>query len=117
MGVFPDSVVKRDRFYPPRDRQDKVVPHKIETIGFLRAVPHVLGFFDKVVPEEFWTFQEDLGDGPKIVVACPCGEEPVLHFRLRSYSIAECECGRFFMHDSKNVRCGRDEEGSDPPAS
>lgn len=103
------SYLKRDRFYPPRDRHDRQIPHRIEGIGIVRAVPHVLAFFDRRVPPEFWTEGAD-GDGAIITVACRCGEEPVLHFGLRSYSIAECPCGRFFLHDGQSVRVGHDPE-------
>lgn len=90
----------------------------MESIGFLRAVPHALSFFDKVVPEEFWTEDIELGaESPRILISCPCGEQPEMHFKLRSFSIPECRCGRFFLHDGKNVRCGRDHEGADPPDS
>jgi hypothetical protein len=105
----PFSVVKRDRFWPPRDRSDSVIPHKMETAGWLKAVPHMLAFFDRRVPPEFWIEASD-ADGPIITVACRCGAEPTLHFGIRSYSIAECDCGRFFMHDGKDIRVGHDVE-------
>lgn len=103
------SYVKRDRFWPPRDREDNVIPHRMESIGLLKAVPHVLGFFDIRVPPEFWTEGVD-GDGAIITIACKCGAEPVLRFGIRSYSMAECECGRFFMHDGSDIRVGHDPE-------
>lgn len=111
MAPTPQTYVKRNRFWPPRDREDNPIPHKIETIGFLRAVPHLLSFFDKVVPEEFWTEESDVA-GTRIVIACPCGEEPVLEYRLRSYSIAECDCERFFMHDGTQVRVGKSDDSA-----
>ena len=109
LAPTPNSVVKRDRFWPPRDREHHVIPHKLETAGFLKAVPHVLAFFDRRVPPEFWTQGTDR-DGAIITVACRCGEEPVLHFGLRSYSIAECPCGRFFLHDGTDIRVAHDPE-------
>lgn len=105
----PFSVVKRDRFWPPRDRHDQQIPHRMETAGWLKAVPWMLAFFDRVVPSEFWTEDVD-GGGPIIVIACRCGAEPTLHFGIRSYSIAECGCGRFFLHDGKEIRVGHDPE-------
>lgn len=109
MTQFIDErTIKRNRFWPPRDRDDVQIPHKLESISFLRAVPWVLRFFDKVVPEEFWTEEIEVGaEDPRILISCPCGEEPALQFRLRSFDMAECECGRFFMHDGKQVRSGR----------
>lgn len=112
METTPRSYVKPNRFWPPRDREDKPFPHKLETAGFLRAVPHVLAFFDKVVPEEFWAEETGPSAPAKIVVACPCGEEPVLEWRLRSWSIAECDCGRFFLHDGAQLRSGRADQSA-----
>lgn len=66
-----------------------------------------LTFFDKVVPEEFWAEGRD-GETFIIVIACPCGEEPTLRFQMRSFSLAECGCGRVFIHDGKEVRVGRE---------
>lgn len=105
----PDSIVKGRRFWPPRDRVDRVIPHHGEPVGWLKALPGLIGFFDRKVPSEFWIEGAD-GTGQIITIACRCGEEPVLHFRLRGYSIAECPCGRFFMHDGKDVRVGHDTE-------
>jgi hypothetical protein len=105
----PDSIVKRDRFWPPRDRHDRVIPHHGEGTGWLRACPGLVGFFDRRVPPEFWAEGVD-GTGQIITIACRCGEEPVLRFQLRGYSIAECPCGRFFMHDGMDIRVGHDPE-------
>lgn len=103
----PKSIVKRDRYWPPRDRLDRKIPHRGESIGWLRAVPGMINFFERTVPDAFWTEGVD-ADGLIVTVACRCGEEPVLHWGLRSYSIVECPCGRFFMHDGRDVRVGYD---------
>lgn len=102
----------RQHFWPPRDRQDIVQPHRGESIGWLRAVPHMLRFFEKIVPEDFWIESTDKGVST-IIVSCPCGEDATLHFKTRSYTIAECGCGRFFLWDGKAVRVGKEDRESD----
>lgn len=105
--MLPDESVAVDSFYPPRDRAGAVIPHKLELPIFLRVFgAEFLAFFDKTVPEDFWAEETD-GETPQIVISCPCGEEPTLRFLTRSFSLAECPCGRFFMHDGKSVRVGR----------
>lgn len=100
-------------YYPPRDLAGAIIPHKLELPLFLRALgPGFVAFFDKTVPGEFWAEEMD-GEVPKIVVACPCGGEPTLRFLTRSFSLAECDCDRIFMHDGKEVRVGRLDEASE----
>lgn len=106
----PDTAVRSRRFWPPRDRHDRVIPHHAEATGWLKALPGLIGFFDRKVPAEFWTESTEPGGEWIITIACRCGEEPVLRFRLRGYSMTECSCGRFFMHDGKEVRVGHDPE-------
>lgn len=106
--------MKRARFWPPRDRENRVIPHQLETAGILKALPGLLGFFERRVPPEFW-IEADLGAGSmQITIACRCGAEPVLTFGLRSYSIEECRCGRFFMYAGGEVRVGYDVEKLEP---
>lgn len=116
--MVPDERVDQNHFWPPRDRTGMKVLHRIELPGLLRAVPSVLKYFDRRVPGEFMA--ESVEDGvPIIVIACPCGAEPTLRWRTRSYSIEECQCGRFFLHDGKEIRVAQAEEpeGEPEPAS
>jgi hypothetical protein len=110
----PYTAIKRDRYYPPRDRLDRRIPHHMETVGFLRALPGLINFFERRVPPEFWTAGADPMGKEIVTIACRCGEEPVLRWRLRSYSVEECPCGRFFMHDGQDVRVGYDREKVEP---
>jgi hypothetical protein len=110
----PHTSIKSDRYWPPRDRLDRRIPHHMETVGWLRAVPGMINFFERRVPPEFWAAEADPMGVEVITIACRCGEEPVLRWRLRSYSIEECPCGRFFMHDGRDVRVGYDREKVEP---
>lgn len=105
--MLGEEPIDAEKFWPPRSRAGTIIPHKLELPLLIRAVPGVTAFFDREVPEEFWS--EDVESGhAEIVIACPCGEEPKLVFGLRAYSIAACACGRIFMHDGRRVRVGRD---------
>jgi hypothetical protein len=95
-------------FWPPRDRTGSIIPHKMELPLMIRACPQALGFFDKMVPPEFWAEEIDDDATPEIVISCVCGQQPVLKFGMRAFSLAACECGRVFMHDGKNIRVGRE---------
>lgn len=100
--------VDTDHFYPPRDRTGAVIPHRLEVPGMLKACPAaMLGFFTGRVPPDYYSEDMD-GETPIIVISCPCGNEPVLRWRLRSYSLAACECDRVFMHDGREIRVGRE---------
>lgn len=103
-------------FWPPRDRDGAKVLHRFELPLMLRATPWVLKHFTGRVPAEFMA--ESVEDGvPVIVVSCPCGEEPTLRWRTRAYSMEECGCGRFFIHDGKNVRVAGGPERAAAPHS
>ena len=104
--MLPSELLDVEHFYPPRDRTGAVVLHHFELPIWLRILPGMLGFFENEVPEEFWAEAMD-EETPTIVIACPCGEEPTLRFGLRAFSMAECGCGRMFMHDGQKVRSGR----------
>jgi hypothetical protein len=104
--VLPSELLDVEHFYPPRDRTGMVIPHRFELPIWLRLFPGMLAFFENEVPEDFWAEQME-DETPTIVIACPCGEEPVLRFGLRAYSLAECGCRRVFMHDGRKVRAGR----------
>jgi hypothetical protein len=105
--VLPSELLDPESYYPPRDRAGKVVPHKLEVPAFLRALGSgFLAFYDKTVPEDFWAEGVD-GEIPTITISCPCGEQPVLRFLTRSFSLGECQCGRCFLHDGAQVRIGR----------
>lgn len=104
--MLADERLDPNSFYPPRDRKGQKQLHRFELPGMLRAAPGILGFFTAVVPEEFYA--EGVEDGvPIIAVACRCGEEPILRFGQRAFSLAACACGRFFLYDGKSLRSGR----------
>lgn len=90
-------------FYPPRDRLGVKQLHTFELPGILRAVPGFMAQFAAVVPDEFYAEDVD-GETPIIVISCRCGEQPVLRFRQRAYSLARCGCGRHFLFDGKDLR-------------
>lgn len=105
--MLPSELLDPESYYPPRDRAGAITPHKLELPVFLRALgPGFVAFFDKKVPEDFWSEGVD-GEVPTIAISCPCGEVPILRFLTRSFSLAECDCDRIFMHDGKQVRVGR----------
>ena len=103
--ALPDDLVSPDRVYPPRDPRGAVVPHRMTLPTWLAAVPSLLLFFDGRVPEQFLAETVDDDGEFQIVIACPCGSEPTIGFG----KMAECSCGRFFLHDGKEIRVGREE--------
>jgi hypothetical protein len=98
--------------WPPRDRHDRKLPWKLNTITMFRAVPILIRAFNVTVPEEFWSVDEDEDGEPLAVIACQCGEEP----KLRVAKTAECQCGRFFLFTGQEVRCFRPENDAQEQA-
>lgn len=85
--------------WPPRDATGMVHFHRFNAITMFRAVPSMINVFNTIVPEDFWTRDEESGE-LIAVVACPCGEEP----KVGVAQTAECACGRFFLGMGDEVR-------------
>lgn len=95
--------------WPPRDRLGRTQPHRFALPSyFLQPGPiaHVFAeAFDRSVPADFCAADVDEYGDEMTVIACPCGEEPVV-YPLRT---AECDCGRFFLDTGTEVRAFRPE--------
>lgn len=52
----------------PRDRLGRLVPHRLNMVTFMRAIPGFASQF-RTVPERFY-----VGEKAKATINCPCGE-------------------------------------------
>lgn len=87
-------------------------PKKFGAIEGFRALPWLIRYFTKKVPDDFWMLDRDCA-----VVACLCKTEtpPVVPFN----QLVECTgegCGRWFFFDGVRVLVARNAEGSDAVA-
>lgn len=99
------SSIQRTKGWPPTDQVGRQVPHRFTWVSFARAFPTIVGFFDTVIPEQFWT-TEAYADGRRIMaISCPCGEVPT----VAEGGVEECECGRCYMNLGESIRVGRPE--------
>jgi hypothetical protein len=83
--------------WPPRTNDGMKLPHRMNWLTFVRAVPGIFsesGLFDTRVPDEFVTVEATKDGEPVAVIACPCGATP-------SAGVAEsvaCDCSRIFLN-------------------
>jgi hypothetical protein len=70
---------------------------RFSALSALQAIwPGYARLFTGVVPEEFWTQEEETSEGERVaVVACPCGAEPKV--AQNRTAICPGECGRVFL--------------------
>lgn len=69
-------------------------------------MPWLAEFFDRDVPDEFWTV-ESYADGLRVmVISCPCGETPT----VAETKCAECVCGRFYLNLGERIRVARPDD-------
>lgn len=111
---------RHDRRPVPEPRRDFVkMPRKLDLTIIARAVPGLFSEWnglDFAVPEEFVSHDADEEGRPLAVVACPCGESPVVPLA----GLRACNCRRVFAnvgHDQVRVYKPpmTDEEYADDP--
>jgi len=83
-----------------RDNFGGILPSRPNVLTFFNAMPWLLRYFDRKVPDGA-TFKDTDGDVEVIEVACPCGETP----RVPIGSIEECKCERFYFATPLRVLC------------
>lgn len=94
--------------WPPRDRLGRKQLHRLALPSFLGHATIrdiLLSCYEQTIPDDFWAEDVDEQGDEIAVVACPCGEEPIV-YPMRS---VECACGRFYLHTIKHVRVYRPE--------
>lgn len=79
-------------------------PKRVGLIEVLRALPWMMGVFERRVPPEFYALEGDVA-----VVACQCKTEqpPRVPFNV----VTRCDgegCGRWFFFDGDVVRVARE---------
>lgn len=109
--LFKASEAQR-RFLKLEDEGYSSVPRRLHFGSFCKAVPGLASNFSRKIPPEFWSL-----DGESAVVACPCGEEPVIELGVATFCggsdwIDEDRdrdderdgCGRAYLYDGQAVR-------------
>lgn len=89
-----------------RDLIGRKQPHKLTATDFIRAVPHLMAYFPKVVPAEaIKVDREGVWN-----VSCTCGASTPVAFD----GLSDCSggCGRTFWNASGIVRVAYDPEHS-----
>jgi hypothetical protein len=97
--------------YPPRysgggHRDGMKMPRRFSALTWVRAVPAVFDRFQirngaSVVPPDFWNLDDNAA-----VIACPCGEQPVVPF-ARFHICSGEDCGRVFLFFGDEIRATR----------
>lgn len=102
------------QFEPPGNRQldDRSWAHVV-----FQAMPEILGFFDGVVPAEYWALEEhahpNYGWAHKTaVVSCPCGESPACNLGMP----LTCACDRVFLFDGQTVKVHKVDDAANADA-
>lgn len=103
---MPDQSSSPTSGWPPTDQLGRIQPHKFNMVSAFRAFPWLIRYFDKEVPQQFWTLDSYAADEATAVVACPCGQEPL----VPEAKCVECECGRFFLNLGTRILVARPEE-------
>lgn len=106
---IPSPETARLLGYPPTDSAGRTYPRRLRWATFFATSqfgPMFREAFQQEIPPDFWNVDvaED-GETPVVLVACPCGETPVVEL----CSVTECDCGRFYLNTGKRVRVCRPE--------
>jgi hypothetical protein len=72
-----------------------LAPTRLGVAALLKAIPGLAAKFDRIVPPNFVAQT----GADEVTVACPCGASP----QLRPGRLAGCECGRWFLHDGRDI--------------
>lgn len=70
------------------DMLGRQVPHRMNMVILGRAIPGLLGRFDRKVPAHYWQRGMD-----EASISCPCGANPC----VAEGQIARCPCERFYL--------------------
>jgi hypothetical protein len=91
--------------WPPIDLLGRKQPRPFTWIGWMRAFPWLVEYFDQDVPDQFWAVESFADDRQVMIISCPCGEEPT----VPEGSCEECNCGRFFLNLGDRIKVARPE--------
>lgn len=91
------------------DRQDPRLVFNFATLA--RTIPGYLDQFT-AIPNEFWAANVTTTGISTAIVACPCGQEPVIEAGLTE----QCACGRIFFFSGRGVMVANSPKGSEPVA-
>ena len=75
-----------------RDRLGRVVPHRLNPIALIRAIPGLASRFS-TIPDQAY-------DPDSHTVSCTCGQSP--QFEADQFFVA-CACGRYFLRAGKQA--------------
>lgn len=94
---------RQDRFEsirPHHDRVNRRHPHRFSPLVLVRQAIQ-LGIPFDVIPAEYWLLTTDREGYSVAVIACPCGDTPVVD----AGGIEQCPCERayFFTGDDVSV--------------
>lgn len=91
-GAWPPEYIGRPGQRPLR---------RFTALSAVQAIwPGYVQQFSGIVPEEFWTTEEELA-----VVACPCGAEPKV--AQNHTTICPGDCGRVFLLLGETIRVAK----------
>lgn len=83
-------------------------------ITLFRLLPSAVKLFDAVVPDSHWSsYSDPENDELWAVIDCTCGQTVA----VSGARCVECECGRFFISLTTEVRCYRPDEPDDGSGS
>lgn len=110
------DLIQQRNPWPPRfggggHRDGQALLRRFSAFTWLGAVPSVFSRFSieggaSSVPDEFWSLDE-LDDGNRVaVIACPCGQSPVVPFS--NFHICKGDdCARVFFNMGQEIRVAR----------
>lgn len=101
------ELLSRDRQRAAEQRPRRRELRRLSIEAMMHGMPALAAQFQTVVPPEFWALTGE----NEVTIACPCGEEPVIH----RASPTECGCDRFFLYTGDSVRVARYPGWKDEP--
>lgn len=89
---------EREASRPPAGR----LPQPLGVPAFLRSIPGFAGLWEHEVPRAYWQAAER--DGYRVaIIGCMCGES----VEVAVGGLADCGCGRWFLHAGRTIRVKR----------